>query len=158
VWDRILHPFLGVLMVLCFAGIFAGVWRDNRWRRDDTEWMRHSGAMLRGDKGGLPAVGRYNGGQKLVFWISAACLLVLLLTGLFFWQPYFADLAAIPLRRFMVLLHAIAAFLLVLAIIVHIYSAIWVKGSMRAMTRGSVSEAWARRNHPLWHREMTEER
>jgi len=41
---------------------------------------------------------------------------------------------------------------------VHIYSAIWVKGSMRAMTRGSVSEAWARRNHPLWHREMTEER
>jgi len=26
---------------------------------------------------------------------------------------------------------------------------------VRAMTRGDVSEAWAKQNHPLWHREVT---
>jgi formate dehydrogenase subunit gamma len=155
VWDRILHPFLGLFMVLAFVIVFAAVWHDNRWERADTEWMKHSGAMLRGDEDGMPPVGRYNGGQKLVFWISALCLLVLLVTGLFFWQPYFADAVPIPVRRAMVLIHAFTAFVLVLAIIVHVYSAIWVRGTMRAMTRGTVTEAWAKRNHPLWHREMT---
>jgi len=53
------------------------------------------------------------------------------------------------------LLHAVAAVVLILSIIVHVYAAIWVKGTVRAMTRGTVSEAWARQNHPLWHQEMT---
>jgi formate dehydrogenase subunit gamma len=155
VWDRRLHPFFGVAMVLCFVPVFVAVRRDNRWTRNDNQWLRHAGTMLRGDEAGMPPVGRYNAGQKLVFWISALSLLVLLLTGFFFWQPWFADAWPIPLRRAMVVLHAAAAVVLVLAIIVHIYSAIWVKGSMRAMTRGTVSEAWARRHHPLWHREIT---
>jgi formate dehydrogenase subunit gamma len=39
---------------------------------------------------------------------------------------------------------------------VHIYSAIfWVRGSMRAMTRGTVTHAWARHHHPLWYRRVT---
>ena len=41
--------------------------------------------------------------------------------------------------RFASLLHAFCAFVLICAIIVHIYAAIWVKGSVRAMTRGTVS-------------------
>jgi formate dehydrogenase subunit gamma len=39
--------------------------------------------------------------------------------------------------------------------IVHVYAVIWVKGTARAMTRGTVSEGWAKLNHPLWHQEMT---
>ena len=41
-----------------------------------------------------------------------------------------------------------------MAVIVHVYAAIWVKGTMRAMTRGTVTDAWARANHPLWHGEV----
>jgi formate dehydrogenase subunit gamma len=52
------------------------------------------------------------------------------------------------------LLHALAATVLVIAIIVHSYAAFWVKGSLRAMLRGTVSEAWAKKHHPAWHREM----
>jgi formate dehydrogenase subunit gamma len=43
----------------------------------------------------------------------------------------------------------------VAATIMHVYAAIWVKGTVRAMTRGTVSESWAKTNHALWHREMT---
>ena len=41
-------------------------------------------------------------------------------------------------------------------IILHVYAALfWVRGSLRAMTRGTVSRAWARHHHPLWYRRMT---
>ena len=50
---------------------------------------------------------------------------------------------------------AIAGFVLVLSIIVHIYAGIWIKGSVSAMLHGWVSRAWARKHHALWYREVT---
>ena len=82
----------------------------------------------------------------------------LVVTGFLFWQPWFTPYFSIPVGRIAVLLHAIAAVVMVLAVIVHVYAAIWVKGTVRAMTRGTVTEGWARQNHPLWHREMTKGR
>lgn len=153
-WARILHPFFGVLMFVGFFFLSLRLWRDNRWTAVDREWMRHSRGMLRGDKQDLGHAGKYNAGQKIVFWLFGICLLVLLVTGLLFWQPYFAPAFPVELKRLAVLLHAIAAFVLVLGVIIHVYAAIWVKGSMRAMTRGTVTEAWAREHHPLWGRDV----
>lgn len=154
-WARILHPFMGLLMVLGFVFMFASVWRDNRMTEADREWRRHARELLRGNKAAMPPAGKYNGGQKMVFWIITLCLLVLVVTGFMFWRPWFAPYFPIPVMRIAVLLHAIAAVGLVLSIIVHVYAAIWVKGSIRAMTRGTVTERWARMNHPLWHREVS---
>lgn len=154
-WARILHPFLGVAMVLAFAGMFLGLWRENLLVPADREWIAHSGDMLRGDKKSMPPVGKYNAGQKGVFWLMAVCLLLLLVTGVMFWQPWFADAFPILLRRIAVVVHAASAVLLVLGVIMHVYAAIWVKGTVRAMTRGTVTESWARQNHAQWHREMT---
>ncbi len=47
----------------------------------------------------MPPVGKYNAGQKLVFWSAAICLVVLLVTGFMFWQPWFADAFPIVVRR-----------------------------------------------------------
>jgi formate dehydrogenase subunit gamma len=111
--------------------------------------------MQTGHERDMPAVGKYNAGQKLVFWLFGISLLLLFITGFVFWQPWFADYFAIPLRRIAVVVHAASAVVLVLSVIVHVYAAIWVKGTMRAMTRGTVTEAWARQNHPLWYQETT---
>ena len=46
-------------------------------------------------------------------------------------------------------------FVLIFAIIVHIYAGIWVKGSIRAMTRGWVTPGWAWKHHRAWFREVT---
>jgi formate dehydrogenase subunit gamma len=154
-WTRILHPFMGLLMVLLFIGLFFRFRRENRITAEDRAWAKQMGRMLRGDKAGLPAVGKYNYGQKLVFWVMSLCLLVLLVTGFLFWRPWFAPAFPIIAIRIAALLHAIAAFGLVMSVIVHVYAAIWVKGTMRAMTRGTVTDAWARLNHPLWHGEVT---
>jgi formate dehydrogenase subunit gamma len=103
----------------------------------------------------MPPAGRYNAGQKTMFWTFTGSLLVLLATGLVFWRPWFVGYFPIGLIRVAVVLHAIAAVVLVLTVTVHIYAAIWVSGTVRAMTRGTVSEGWARQNHPLWFQEMT---
>ena len=154
-WTRILHPFIGVAMVLCFIVLFVKLWRDNVLVAVDREWLRHGGEMMAGDKSRMPPVGKYNAGQKLVFWLMAASLVVLVATGIVFWRPWFAYAFPIGLVRLATLLHAFAAVVLVLGVTVHVYAAIWVKGTVRAMTRGTVTEGWARQNHPLWHREVT---
>jgi formate dehydrogenase subunit gamma len=157
-WTRILHPFMGLLMVLLFIGLFFRFRRENRITAEDRAWKAQMGRMMRGDKTGMPPVGKYNYGQKLVFWVMTLCLLVLLVTGFMFWRPWFAPAFPIIAIRIAALLHAVAAFGLVMAVIVHVYAAIWIKGSMRAMTRGTVTEAWARHHHPLWHGEVNRSR
>ena len=155
VWSRILHPFFGLAMSASFLVLFVKLWRHNVMQDVDREWMKHMGEMLAGDKSGMPPVGRYNAGQKLAFWAMAGSLAVLVLTGFMFWQPWFAGYFPILLRRFAVVLHALSATVLVLTTIMHVYAAIWVKGTIRAMTRGDVSAGWAKQNHPLWYREVS---
>ena len=157
-WTRILHPFLGLLMVLGFLGLFFRLWRDNLITAGDREWARHMGKMLSGDKAGLPPVGKYNYAQKLTFWVMALSLVVLLATGVMFWRPWFAPYFSVEAMRAAVLLHSVAAVVLILSTIMHVYAAIWVKGTIRAMTRGTVTESWAKTNHALWHQEVTKSR
>lgn len=154
-WTRILHPFFGLGMVAGFAFLFFTMWRENVLDRADREWLAKAPEMLKGNKEGMPAVGKYNAGQKLVFWAFAVSLLLLLVTGFMFWSPWFVHFFPITLRRIAVLVHAASAFVLVVSVMTHIYAAIWIKGTMRAMTRGTVTEGWAKLNHPLWHRKMT---
>jgi formate dehydrogenase subunit gamma len=155
VWARILHPFFGVVMLLGFIGLFVTLWRENVLDANDGAWLRKADKLLRGEEEAMPPVGKNNAGQKLVFWSAAVCLLVLVVTGVIFWQPWFASYFSVFARRIAVVLHAFAAVVLILTIIVHIYAAIWVKGSVQAMTRGTVSEGWARFHHPLWWKQIT---
>ena len=153
-WTRILHPYIGVAMFLCFVLMFMRLWKENVLNDADRAWLDKSGEMFRGNKDAMPPVGKYNAGQKIVFWLMAVSLLVLLATGILFWHAWFPDLPILA-RRIGVVLHALSAVVLVLSVIVHVYAAIWVRGTARAMTRGTVTRGWARANHPLWHEEMT---
>ena len=154
-WSRILHPFLGLLMVLGFVFLFFRFRKENRFTQVDREWRAHIGDTVRGHKDAMPPAGKYNWGQKMVFWAMTFSLILLLVTGFMFWEPWFTPYFSVMVGRVAVLVHAIAALVLVLVVIVHVYAAIWVKGTMRGMTRGTVTESWARRNHALWHREVT---
>jgi formate dehydrogenase subunit gamma len=154
-WTRILHPFIGVLMVLSFMLLAVRFWRLNRITPADREWRRRIKDVLRNRDQGLPEVGKYNAGQKYLFWVMVICVPVLLLSGFVIWQPWFAPIFPIVLLRIAVVIHALAAWIMILGIIVHVYAAIWVRGTMRAMTRGTVTEAWARHHHRAWYRQMT---
>ena len=154
-WTRIVHPYFGIGVFIAFLFMLARYWRDNLPTKDDAEWIKHSGDMLKGNQTAMPPVGKYNAGQKGVFWGVCICLIVLLVTGVLFWQAWFADSVPIPLQRLAVVLHALAAFIISLLVVIHIYAALWVKGTVRAMTQGTVSAGWAKQHHYLWYKKVT---
>lgn len=154
-WTRILHPFIATLMFLFFIAMAARFWRPNRITPADRQWMRRIGDVIRNRDEGLPEPGKYNAGQKVLFWILVIGIPVLLVSGILIWQPWFAPYFPVWLLRVAVVVHALAAWIVILGIVVHVYAAIWVKGTLRAMTRGTVSGAWAKQHHRAWYREMT---
>jgi formate dehydrogenase subunit gamma len=154
-WTRILHPFIGCVMVAAFLLLAAEMWQDNFLQPRDWIWLRKIKDVVNNREENLPEVGRYNAGQKLLFFAMVGCLIVLFLSGIVIWRIYFSAFFSVGLIRLASLLHAFCAFVLICAIIVHIYAAIWVKGSIRAMTRGRVSPGWAWKHHRAWFREVT---
>ncbi len=153
-WDRILHPFFGLTMVLLFIAFAATLGGENRLGREDLAWLRQVDDVVAGREERLPEVGRNNAGQKLVFLGVIGCLSILLPTGIVIWRAYFAAYFPIPVIRWAALLHALFAFVLISTILIHAYAAIWVKGSIHAMTRGTVTPGWAFRHHRRWYREI----
>jgi formate dehydrogenase subunit gamma len=151
---RIVHPWLGVAVLFTFAGLFVRFLRFNFWTRADTQWMKQIGDVLNAHEERLPEVGKYNAGQKLVFWGLSLCIVGLFTTGLVLWDQYFAAYTTIDQKRLAAVLHALAATGIIFIVVTHIYAAIWVRGTIRAMTRGSVTGGWAWRHHRKWLRDM----
>jgi formate dehydrogenase subunit gamma len=151
-WTRAVHPWIGIVLVLSYAGLVVQFWRDNFWTRDDTAWLRKFNLVLVNDEEGVPEVGQFNAGQKFVFWAMALLIPVLLFTGLVIWEVYFGAFTPLVVQRVAVLIHSLAAIAAILIWIVHVYAGIWVRGSLRAMTRGDVTPGWAWRHHRKWLR------
>lgn len=153
-WTRILHPFLGIVMVLAFAVLALRMWRHNLLTRADRAWLAHLGDVVNNREEALPEVGRYNGGQKLLFFVMVISLLLLLASGMVIWRTYFSRYFPVGMIRAASLLHAVCAFVLICGIIVHIYAALWIQGTVGAMTRGTVTRGWAWKHHRGWFREV----
>lgn len=154
-WSRILHPFLGIVMFLFFAVMAVKYWKENVIKPYDREWGKRLSDVINNRDDNLPEIDKYNIGQKQLFWVMVATMGLLLVSGVVLWRD---TVFAFPVTvvRISAVVHAAASFVLILGIIVHIYSAIfWVKGSLRAMTRGTVTHAWAKHHHPLWYRRIT---
>ena len=154
-WTRIVHPIIGLIMTVAFGLLAQALWKDNRMQSRDWQWLRQVKDVVNNREERLPEVGRYNAGQKLLFFVLVVCMLGLLLSGLVIWREVLSLYFPIGAIRLASLAHALCAFILICAIIVHIYSAIWVKGSIRAMTRGVVTPGWAWKHHRAWFRETT---
>ncbi|MCG6940499.1 MAG: formate dehydrogenase subunit gamma [Thiohalocapsa sp.] len=152
-WTRILHPFLGVLMAVFFVFMFFRFLKNNLMRRIDWQWIGRIGEMVDGSDETMPAQGKYNGGQKLLFWLLALCMLLLIPSGILLWQVYFDF--SVEARRWAAVIHSAAAVVMICLIFVHVYAAIWVKGTIRSMWYGTVTRAWARQHHRNWYEEVT---
>jgi formate dehydrogenase subunit gamma len=150
---RMLHPFAGVLLVLLFYPYAWKLRKANRWTPADSEWSRHAVAYME-KRVEFHDTGKYNAGQKLMYWSMVPIIAVLFLTGITMWQPWFAGSFPASLRRVTSLVHAVAAFVMFIGIGIHWYAAYWTRGSIRAMVRGTVSQAWARYHHPAWFKQV----
>lgn len=153
-WARILHPFIGVVMFVAFILMAVKFWHHNVLSGNDRKWLGQIGDVIANRDDRVPPIGRYNPGQKILFWVLLASMIVLLVSGVAIWQPYFAPSFSIGTVRFGALMHALGALALILLIVVHVYSSFWVKGSSEGMLTGKVSRAWAKAHHPKWYEEV----
>jgi formate dehydrogenase subunit gamma len=151
-WTRAIHPWVGTVLLVSYVGLIVQFWRDNLWSRDDVAWMLAINRILANEEERVPEVGRFNAGQKFVFWSMALLVPALFVTGIVIWDVYFSPYTTIEQQRIAVLIHSVAAIAAIIIWIIHVYAAIWVTGSVRAMTQGYVTPGWAWRHHRKWLR------
>jgi formate dehydrogenase subunit gamma len=151
---RAIHPWFGVFLFASFLILFVRFFSLNLPNRDDWNWSRRIGDVVTNRHDRLPELGKYNAGQKLVFWGQSALITVMFVTGLVIWDQYFGTYTVTDTKRYALAAHSLAALVAILIIIVHIYAGIWIKGTGRAMMRGTVSGGWAYRHHRKWFRKI----
>ena len=152
-WARIVHPYIGLVMAVFFLVMALRFWRLNVIEAADKAWLAQMRKMIDGDDHDMPEQGKYNGGQKLLFWGLVVGMAVIVVSGLAIWRAWWTP--PIELARLASLLHALAAVWMIVLVIVHVYAAIWTRGTIRAMLYGTVTRAWAKQHHRAWYRKTT---
>lgn len=149
--SRLLHPWVGVFFALVVARMFVSWRRDMRTTAADREWRSAILAYIRNEDARVPPVGRFNFGQKQLFWVMAWSALLLLISGAVLWFPNAMPASLSVVRQAAVLVHAVTALVTIGVFIVHLYMGIAVvPGGLHAILHGDVSAAWAQHHHKLW--------
>jgi formate dehydrogenase subunit gamma len=149
---RAWHPWGGAIFLLFFGVMFSRWKAQMRMDADDKRWLRMAHRYAAHDYAALPEAGRFNGGQKSLFWLQSVNGLLLLASGLVLWWP-----ESMPgvLREAAVLIHPLTAIAAIGGLIIHIYmGTAATPGAFRGMTQGWVKTAWALSHHPKWYREI----
>ena len=148
-----LHNFAGPIFALSVPCLIVLFVRDNLPRAYDWQWIRQFGGMLSKQGGETPS-GRFNAGEKGLFW-TLVCLLsvVLIVTGLILDFPNFDQTRRVMQQANLV--HMIAAGLGIAVACFHVYlGTIGQRGAYQAMRTGYVDEAWAREHHGHWYEDV----
>jgi formate dehydrogenase subunit gamma len=107
---------------------------------DDRRWLR----------GRRSPQGRFNAGQKLNFWLTAAFAVLFLVTGLLLWYGERDTRFRVPNA---LLVHDALMYVSIVLVAGHLLLALVVpatRPALRGMLRGSVRADWARRHHAKW--------
>jgi len=101
-----------------------------------------------------PPAGRFNAGEKLVFWFALAGGVAVIVSGYLLIFPfYLTDILGMQIAQ---VVHAVIALLFVALILAHIYiGTIGMEGAFEAMGEGTVDRNWAQEHHSLWLEEQS---
>jgi formate dehydrogenase subunit gamma len=147
------HPWGGTIFALVLGVMFTNWARQMRLDRDDKVWLRNAHKYAVHDEEGLPESGRFNAGQKMLFWGQSIAVLFLFASGLVLWLP---EIMPRALRVAAILIHPVVAIFSIGGIIVHIYmGTAAVPEAFRGMIQGWVRPGWAASHHPKWYREIS---
>lgn len=147
------HPWGGVFFAIVLGVMFRNWAKDMKLDADDKTWLKNAHKYAAHDETGLPEAGRFNGGQKMLFWVQSIAALGLFASGVVLWFP---ELMPRSLRLAAILIHPAVAIVSIGGIIVHIYmGTAAVPEAFRGMMQGWVRPAWARSHHPKWYRKVS---
>lgn len=156
--SRMLHPWVGLIFTMAVFYMY-GLWsRQMKFEPVDKEWWNSLHYYITNQDDKMPPAGRYNAGQKLLFWSFFYCGILLLLSGLVLWFTEALPWSLRWLRYAAVLIHPAAALLTIGNFMIHIYMGVFAeRGAFGSVIRGDVSMAFAKRYHPGWYAEIVGE-
>ncbi|WP_137178233.1 formate dehydrogenase subunit gamma [Roseomonas sp. AR75] len=145
-WGKFAHNYLSFAFALGIVVLFLAWVKDNIPNRTDVSWMKAGGGLL---AAGHPAAGRFNAGQKMVFWITVIGGTAVAVSGYLLMFPFFfTDIAGQQLAH---VVHGVIAVLMIAAMLGHIYiGSLGMEGAFDAMGSGQVDVNWAKEHHSLW--------
>ncbi|RVT97148.1 formate dehydrogenase subunit gamma [Rhodovarius crocodyli] len=145
-WGKLAHNFLAfpftlgiVVMLLLWA-------KDNIPNKLDIVWFRMGGGLV--GKGHPPA-GRFNAGQKMVFWMTVIGGGLVAASGYLLVFPF--TVTNIEGQQWAHMAHSLISVLMIAGILAHIYiGSLGMEHAFDAMGSGQVDINWARDHHSLW--------
>ena len=148
-----LHNFIGPLLIIGVPWLFLRFVRDNGVSGEDVRWFTHITGYFKGHE--YPS-GRFNAGEKMVFWlVLVVASTVLIVTGLILLFPNFDQTRST--MQVMNIIHMLAAYLSIALALVHIYlGTLGMEGAYRAMRDGYVDASWAEHHHLRWYQKVAE--
>ena len=149
IWAKYAHDFvswafmLGILVMLV-----TWAW-DNLPDRHDARWLKVGGGFFDKSNRTHPPAGRFNTGQKLIFWAVVLGGIALSVSGILMLFPFaFTDINGMQTAQYV---HATVGIILIAVIIAHIYiGTLGMEGAYEAMGSGTVDMNWAKEHHSLW--------
>jgi formate dehydrogenase subunit gamma len=145
-WAKYAHNYLSFPFTLGVVLIFFMWIAGNIPNRIDVEWFKRGGGIVGDDH---PPAHRFNGGQKMIYWIVVLGGSAVAVSGYVLMFPFYGtDIQNMQLAE---ITHGIVAVLFIAAMLGHIYiGTIGMEGAFEAMGRGAVDLNWARQHHSLW--------
>jgi formate dehydrogenase subunit gamma len=143
---KYVHNFVSFAFVAGLVLIVGLFLKDNFPSKVDIAWLKQGGGFIRGRH--APA-GRFNLGEKLVFWFSLAGGIAISVSGFLLLFPFYGtDIAQMQLVQ---VVHAVVAVLFIALILGHIYiGTLGTEGAFEAMGSGEVDLNWAKEHHDVW--------
>jgi len=148
-WGKYAHNFLAFPFTLGLV-VMLLIWvKDNIPNARDIAWFKAGGGLIGNEH---PDAGRFNGGQKMVFWITVLGGAVVAVSGYLLVFPFFfTDMEGMQLSH---IIHSLLSVLMIAAMLAHIYiGSVGMDGAFDAMGTGQVDMNWAKQHHGLWVKE-----
>ncbi|MEF9915463.1 cytochrome b/b6 domain-containing protein [Streptomyces sp. P5-A9] len=146
-WSGIALP-LPVLLGLASRALRSDLSRLSRFEDHDRRWLK--AAVRRRGTSDVPS-GKFNAGQKIYASWTAGAGVVMVGTGIMLWFP---QLWPLTLRMGATFVHDWLALAIAVIVGAHIWKASGDPGAREGMWSGTVSRAWADREHRLWRQEL----
>jgi formate dehydrogenase subunit gamma len=145
------HNFIGPILIIAVPWMFIRYVRDNGVGVEDVRWFVNIMGYFKGHE--YPS-GRFNGGEKLVFWLVLVLFsTILVASGLVLVFPNFNQTRAT--MQIASIVHIVAAYLAMALACVHIYlGTVGTTGAYRAMRDGYVDASWAEHHHLRWYEDV----
>src|SRR5258708_14741899 len=143
---KYVHNFTSFSFVVGLILIGVIFFWDNVPEKVDLDWLKQGGGFIKSKH--APA-GRFNLGEKLVYWLSLAAGVAVSVSGFLLLFPFYGtNIAEMQLAQ---VVHAVVAVLFVALILAHIYiGTLGMEGAFEAMGTGEVDLNWAKEHTDRW--------